>query len=57
MDPQETQPSTEAPSRTQAVWETLTAAQQATVLQTMVWICRQIAEQWILEVPDESAAE
>jgi hypothetical protein len=27
------------------------------VLQTMVWICRQIAEQWMAEVGDEPVVE
>ena len=53
MDQQEEESSTEAASPTQTVWETLTVAQQEMVLQTMVWICRQITEQWALEVCGE----
>lgn len=53
MDQQEEDSSTEAASPTQTVWETLTVVQQEMVLQTMVWICCQIAEQWTLEVCGE----
>ncbi len=45
---------TEATVPTQAIWETLTAAQQKTVLQTIVQICCQIAEQWKPEAGHES---
>ena len=49
MDQQETHNPTETTVQTQTIWETLTTAQQETVLQTMVRICCQIAEQWVLE--------
>ena len=57
MDQQETHHSTEGQSRTPSVWETLTTSQQETVLQTIVVICGQIAEQWTAEVSHEPAAE
>lgn len=57
MDQQETHHSTEGQSRTPTVWETLTTAQQETVLQTIVVICGQIAEQWTAEVSHEPTAE
>ena len=57
MDQQETPSSTEVPSLPQNVWGTLTPAQQKAVLQTMVWICCQIAEQWMAEVGDEPVVE
>ena len=57
MEQQETPKSAEVLSRPQNVWETLTPAQQKAVLQTMVWICRQLAEQWMAEVGDEPVVE
>lgn len=57
MDPQEALSSTEAASTAEIVWNTLTVVQQETVLQTMVWICRQLAEQWMREVSDELVIE
>ena len=58
MDQQEAHSPTEVASLTQeAIWETLTMAQQQTVLQTMVRICCQIAEQWAQEASHEPAAE
>lgn len=57
MDPQEAPSSAEAVSTTEMVWETLTVVQQETVLQMMVWICRQVAEQWMQEVSDELVIE
>lgn len=56
MDQPEHTP-TEAASPPKAVWETLTVAQQQTVLQTMVRICCQIAERWASEVRHEPTAE
>jgi hypothetical protein len=57
MDQQETPSSIEVASATETVWETLTATQQETVLRTMVWICCQLAEQWMLEVSHELVIE
>ena len=57
MDQQKAPSSTEEASPTQTVWETLTVAQQETVLQTMVRICCQIAEQWMPEVCGEPIAK
>jgi hypothetical protein len=57
MDLQEALSTTETESTTEMVWETLTVVQQETVLQTMVWICRQLAEQWMREVSDELVIE
>jgi hypothetical protein len=57
MDQQETHNSTEVASPTQAVWGTLTVAQQEAVLQTIVWICHQIAEEWGREGGHESGDE
>lgn len=57
MDQPEAHNSTEAAVLTQAIWETLSVTQQETVLQTMVWICCQIAEQWMPEVDHDTVAE
>jgi hypothetical protein len=57
MDPQETPNSNGAASALEVVWETLTAVQQETVLRTMVWICCQLAEQWMREVGHELVTE
>ena len=57
MDQQKLPSSTEAVSATETVWETLTAAQQETVLRTMVWICCQLTEQWMREVSHELVIE
>jgi hypothetical protein len=57
MDIQETPSSTEAVSGTESVWETLIVSQRETVLQTVVWICCQLAEQRMREVSDELVAE
>ena len=57
MDPQGMPNSNEAASATATVWESLTAAQQETVLRTIVWICCQFAEQWMREVSHELVTE
>ena len=57
MDQPEARNSTEMAVPTQTIWETLSAAQQKTVLQTVVQICCQIAEQWVLEVGHEPIIE
>ena len=57
MDPQEALSSTEAASAAEIVWNTLTVVQQETVLRTLVWICCQLAEQWMREVSDELVIE
>lgn len=57
MDQPEAHNSTETAVPTQAIWETLSVAQQETVLQMMVWICCQIAEQWMTEVCHDPVAE
>ena len=54
MEQPEALSTTEATVQTQAIWETLTAAQQETVLQTIVRICCQIVEQWMPEAGHES---
>ncbi len=53
MEQQEASHSVEAVSPPQMIWETLTVTQQEMVLQTMVWICHQIVEQWNQEVCHE----
>ena len=57
MEKQEVSSAMETASPPQMVWGTLTATQQEMVLQTMVWICGQIAEQWSLEVCHEPGDE
>lgn len=57
MDPQEVHGATEAAAVTETVWETLTIAQQETVLRTIVWICCQVAEQMMREAGDELVTE
>ena len=57
MEQQETPHSMGAASPPQLVWETLTVTQQERVLRTVVWICRQIAEQWSREVDREPRNE
>lgn len=57
MDQQEAHGSTEAAVLTQTIWETLSAAQQEMVLQTLVRICCQIAAQRMLEVCHDPIAE
>ena len=54
MEQPEALSTTEATVQTPAIWETLTTAQQKTVLQTIVQICCQIIEQWIPEASHES---
>jgi hypothetical protein len=56
MDHQEFHHSTTADPPPQTIWETLTAAQQEAVLQAIVWICCQIAENWTREVVHEPTA-
>ena len=53
MEQQEASHSVGAASPPQMIWETLTVTQQEMVLQTMVWICHQIVEQWNQEVCHE----
>jgi|GEM_PF-2086151 len=57
MEQQEAIPSMETVASPQTVWKTLTVTQQEMVLRTMVWICRQIAEQWGREVDREPRDE
>ncbi len=57
MNHQESHNSAATAALTQRVWETLTAAQRETVLQTMVRICRQIADQWTQEERHEPVAD
>lgn len=57
MNQQEAHSSTEAAVPTQGIWETLSAAQQEMVLQTLVQICCQIAEHWMPEVCHDPIVE
>ena len=57
MEQQETHNSAEAILLPQAVWETLTTAQQEIVLRTIVQICCQIVTQQEAQVGHESNGE
>lgn len=57
MDQPEAHHSTEGVVLTQTIWETLNATQQEMVLQTVVQICCQIAEKWMVEVCHDPVVE